>query len=205
MTDKCSVSGVDAKGAYECDRPVYPYSKPRGMCKTHSEYAREGKPLKRLTKYKTRQKVKKHEPDFIPGVCDMLPATRECTECGLTKPESEFGKQIVNGKKVFRAHCRECGKIYRLDYDFADGAAAFKLQCIKEQGGECACCGDTLPAAHKSHLHHDHAYAKSDPAGWICVLCLTCNLHFIGGLEQKSPAARERMIRFAAEGRYMRS
>jgi hypothetical protein len=116
---------------------------------------------------------------------------RTCTECGQTKPLSEFGKQKM-GRDGQRPDCKECARARARRYREREGVKErvaynsrirrlreFGLtpddyrQMLANQDGRCAIC--RLPAEENRHgvLCIDHCAVTNQVRG---LLCDSCNL-----------------------------
>jgi len=187
MAMKCSASGVDRHGAWECDKTVS--YKAHGLCVGHYKQQYRGEKLARL-----RRQVRRHDPMDMIGN-GVGPGMQECTICHKIKPLSEFPNNPTspNGK---RSDCNLCVSERNRDRKFAPGAGEWLKEKLAEQGGECDGCGTDDPGKRGWCLHHDHAYPPSDPRGWESVLCFYCN--FAEGFAKNGWNWREWAKRMAA-------
>jgi len=107
---------------------------------------------------------------------------RECADCGLIKPVSEFGKNRTSTTGV-STYCRPCrgvrnerGRLMR-QYGITEGGLA---DLRERQLDRCALCGDAAPG----HLDHDHATGRGR-----ALLCQRCN-HGLGLFRERTELLR---------------
>lgn len=114
---------------------------------------------------------------------------KECTYCGVWRPESDFGPNAKHPDGL-RSQCTPCRRQHYMDNrdDFiARRIKAFfnitiedRDEMLVEQGGVCACCGTEEPGSKGWTIDHDHACCPE--SGRSCgkcvrgILCMRCNL-----------------------------
>lgn len=117
----------------------------------------------------------------------MVQPTKTCSQCGETKPLSEFYKQ-KNYKDGYRGKCRNCFDAYN-----KERVKKLKLEIFTHYSGNppvCQCCGETtFEFLSIDHIKNDGAehrrnFEGAKILGWIKnsgfppifqVLCRNCN------------------------------
>lgn len=183
MTRQCTTSGVDANGAWACDRKAAYSTGP--LCRAHIEQERKGNGLKRLRPQRRRKRgVERHDPNDM--FCRIPHGHQRCTDCAKVKPLDQYAKS-PKGIDGVTGICRDCQHDRAVDRAYGEGAAEWKAKKLAEQGYKCACCGTDNPTKKGWNLDHCHKTGE-----WRAVLCLICNME-IGYLEKwaDDPVLRE--------------
>lgn len=109
---------------------------------------------------------------------------KRCSNCGETKPQSEFNRE-TKSKDGYKRHCRECtsayfkmwsadnkGRIraYKLKAEFGISAEQYQ-ELLTRQHGACAICREACPTG--NHLCVDHSHVTGTVRGLLCIRCNT--------------------------------
>ena len=137
------------------------------------------------------------EFESITNYVDLLPYSRQCTHCGVTKLIDDFGKNGVDeeGNPEYRKECKVCYNTKRKENRTKNKHAEFIghqrhrgeediqytysewRECVIYFGGECAYCGRTTRKGER--LTRDHLVPVSlggkTEQGNIVPACKTCN------------------------------
>ena len=172
MRRKCTASGVDAEGAWACDRDRVSH----GLCKQHRRHADAGKPFTRI---KTRPKGRPVERHVHGDMhCRIPEGHQRCNFCEQIKPLAEFCKNVSspNGRNT---KCRSCQDDFHLDRTYGLGASEWWRWKMVEQGWKCDCCKRDTPGR-RMRWHFDHCHRTG---AWRAILCQRCNTE-IGVVEK---------------------
>lgn len=178
MPKKCNASG----DGWACDSQKRTV---KGLCESHYAQVRKGKPLTPLRRY---VRVLRHDPG---DMFNEIPhGHKRCTRCSKVMPIGEFHKNR-GAKDGADAACKHCA----LDSWHGEGASAWKVAKLEEQGGVCAMCESPRSGGQGWHLDHDHETGE-----WRDVLCVGCNIAF-GQIEKslRTPAMLAHLRKYGIE------
>lgn len=101
--------------------------------------------------------------EYIP-----VPEEKHCTQCDLTKPSSEFGKDRTRPDGLLSA-CKLCARARRQRYLYKASPEEIAAMLVA-QNGLCAICGEDFSTKAKGY-HVDHCHTGGGVRGLLCLQC----------------------------------